>query len=210
MALLKATSSYGGWFERSSVVIALVTMSAGRWNWLRTCSASASVYVETLFSKTIVGEGTTMICSSAMSVVEPGGGSRAAVAWGVLTGLASVTREAWTEEYGREAMTPESREAWLPSGLIEGVDRATESFLGLFFFSCSTVEGCGWAEEDSVFTSKGIGEANDEALGDGSKRSYEGSDPNQTPEEDKADSSDMFSEKKQNDEVRILWSKHPT
>ena len=80
----------------------------------------------------------------------------------------------------------------------------TEAFLGPFFFSYSTVNGGGGAEEDSISASEGAGVANGEPLGDGSERSDEGSDPNRTPEEDEADLSDMFSEKKQNDEVRIL------
>ena len=80
---------------------------------------------------------------------------------------------------GHEVTAPDSYEAWLPSGLLEGVGRATEAFFGLFFFfSFSTVEGGGGAEEDTISASEGGGEAIGEAMGDGSKCLDEGLDPN--------------------------------
>ena len=50
------------------------------------------------------------IGSSATTVIAPGGGCGAAIAKGVCTGLASVTRGAEAEEYGLEAAAPEDRE----------------------------------------------------------------------------------------------------
>ena len=73
--------------------------------------------------------------------------------------MASVTREVGTEEYGHEAATPEPQSV-TASGLIEGVSRTTEAFIGLFFFFYCTVEGGGGAKEDSIFASEDVIEAN--------------------------------------------------
>ena len=69
------------------------------------------MHEETLVSTTIDGEGTTRIGSFATTIVEPGGGNGAAVAWGVYTVIASLIRGVGIEESGHEAVTPKSHKA---------------------------------------------------------------------------------------------------
>ena len=128
---------------------------------------------------------------------------------GVCTGLASVTRGAKAEETGLKEAATETREAGFSTRFVGDAGWATKVFLSLFFFffSCSTVEGGGGAEEDSISTSEGGREANGEAGGEGSERSNEGADPNQAPEEDEVDSSDI-SLKRKSDTVNILKPKN--
>ena len=168
------------------------------------------MHEETLNSATIDGKGTMRIGSSATTVVEAGRGCGAAVAWGVCTGLASVTRGAGAEKFGLEATAPEDCEAGL-SAKVTGEDgRATEAFLGhfFFFFSCSTVEGGGRAEENSISASRGDGEATGEAGGVGFERSDEGADPNRALEEEDAHSSNIFLKRKKNDKISISKPKN--
>ena len=135
------------------------------------------------------------IGSSSTIVFALGGGCGAIDTWGGSTG-----------SVGRKATTLESHEAWLPSGIFGGVRRTIEAFLGLFiFFSCPTIRGGGGADEDSISASEGDREATSEAVGVGSECSDGGTDPNRTPDEDEADSLDIFLKKKK--ELRSQYRK---
>ena len=91
------------------------------------------------------------IGSFATTIVEPGRGYGAVVAWGVCTGLASITCGAGAEDFSLEAAALEDCGAGLSVKITEKDGRATEAFLSIFFFfSYSTVEGGREAEEDSI------------------------------------------------------------
>ena len=65
------------------------------------------------------GEGVVRMELSATVVLAPKGGSGAAVAWGVSTGLASKTHRVGTEGTGLDAADPENREAGLSTTVAE-------------------------------------------------------------------------------------------
>ena len=100
-------------------------------------------------------------------------------------------------ETGLKAAAPEDHEAGLSTRVAGEDSCATEALLDFFFFfSWSTVEGSEGAKGNSISATEGGEEATGEAGGKGSIRSDEGSDPNRAPEEDEADSLDIFSKKK--------------